>query len=118
MTDIRSIDPHYSKKLLLTPKEAGEKLHAYIEASGGIHAFCEAHGLSETFVYRSIREGKLQGKLAKIMHLKKVNLYEFSGVEESTKQEQYRAKRKHHREVIAPAIMEALKAAKADRGTY
>lgn len=118
MTEIRSIDPHFAKKQLYTLTEASKRLEEKIEASGGIHAFCEAHGLSETFVYRSIRSGRLQGKLLKILHLKKVNLYEFTPPATSTEQEQYLAQRKKHREVIAPAMMEAQAAAKADRGTY
>ncbi len=125
MTDqpagIRSIDPHYAKRTLYTKEEAAKRLYWIIEQEGGIEPFCEKHQLSQSFVYRSLRSGSFQGKLLKITNLRKVNLYEFTPPETSTEQERYRAVRKHHREVIAPAMMEQLEAERAtnaNRDTY
>ena len=83
--------------MLLSDREAHERLEAAIERAGGVRALAREIGITATVVsaarLRATRRTPITGKLAEHLRLKRVSAYQLTENTKDPKQEHYEKQR-------------------------
>lgn len=83
--------------MLLSDREAHERLEAAIEAAGGVNALAREIGVTATVVsaarLRATRRTPITGKLAEHLRMKRVSAYQLTENAKDPKQEHYEKER-------------------------